>query len=159
MLKRTLFVIALTSPVIGHGAVYQCTVNGQTVFSDQPCGNDAQKIEVRAPRVQGGGSMANEGVQDFLRDRQQKQQVERIDRDITRLERQKATARQNMEAAIRRYESDRSRANNNLAGAVWEGSLAEGAEIQRQRYQSEIDGADREIDRLRQERRRILDQD
>lgn len=159
MLKKTLLFVALATPAFSYGAVYQCKIDGQTVFSDRPCGDDAQKIEVRAPRVQDGSSMANEGVQDFLRERDQKQRVERIDRDITRLERQKATARQSMAQAMRRYESDRNRANNNLAGAVWEGALAEDAEVQRQRYQSEIDGSDREIDRLRDERRRVLGRD
>ncbi|OEY66790.1 DUF4124 domain-containing protein [Marinobacter sp. X15-166B] len=156
MLKRMLFLFAITAPAYSYSAVYQCKVNGQTVFSDQPCGNDAKKIEIKAPTTQGGASMAGDGVQDFLRHREKKQQVERIDRDIDRLEKQKTRAQRNMDNALIDYQRQRARANNNLAGAIWEGSLASEADVMRQRYQTEIDGADREINRLREERNRIL---
>lgn len=99
--------------------------------------------------------MVSDGAQDFVAQRAVDRRLHNIEREIRSLERRKDQARKNMEAALSRFESDRNRANNNLAGAVWEGSLAEGAELQRQRYQSEIDGADREIDRLMKERERL----
>ncbi|GGE76002.1 hypothetical protein GCM10011533_30490 [Streptosporangium jomthongense] len=158
MLKRTLLLIAITAPAISHGAVYQCKVNGQTVFSDQPCGDDAQKIEVRAPKSQ-GGSMVSEGAQDFMKQREVDRRLHAIANEIRDLERRKVRARSDMNAALRQFDRDRARANNNIAGAVWEGSLAEGAEVQRQRYQSEIDTADRQIDRLNKERDQLLGRD
>jgi arylsulfatase A-like enzyme len=154
MLKRIILSIALIAPAVTQAAVYQCKVNGQTVFSDQPCGDDAKKIEVRAPKSQ-GSLMVSDGAQDFMQQREVDRRLNGIAREIRELEKQKEASRRNMNAAMRRFESDRNRANNNLAGAVWEGSLAEGAELQRQRYQSEIDMADRQIDRLIQERERI----
>lgn len=157
MLKRTLLVIALTAPALSYGAVYQCKVNGQTVFSDQPCGDNARKIEVRAPQSSGGGPMVTKGSQKFLDGRRQASQVRGIDRKIEKLKDRRKAARRNMERALRRYQSDKSRANNNIAGAVWESALAEDAQFQRERYQSEIDSADKQIDRLYDERRRILD--
>ncbi|WP_442914997.1 DUF4124 domain-containing protein [Marinobacter sp. G11] len=33
-----MLLISLSIPALGHTAVYQCKTNGQTVFSDQPCG-------------------------------------------------------------------------------------------------------------------------
>src|SRR5690554_3050753 len=54
MLKRTLFFIALISPGIAQAAIYQCTVNGQTVFSDHPCGEDSKQIENRPAPAIGG---------------------------------------------------------------------------------------------------------
>lgn len=158
MLKWILLLTALTIPTLSYGAVYQCKVNGQTVFSDQPCGDDAREIEVNAPQSNGGGSMVTQGSRDFLKAREQTNEISRIDREIDRLKDKKKAAQRNMERAARQYQSDKSRANNNIAGAVWEGSLAEDAQFQRQRFQSEIDSANRQIDRLYEERKRIMDQ-
>ena len=36
MLKRTLLLISLSIPALGHAAVYQCKSNGQTVFQISP---------------------------------------------------------------------------------------------------------------------------
>ncbi|WP_417500727.1 DUF4124 domain-containing protein [Marinobacter sp.] len=54
MLKRMLFVIALAAPAISYGAVYQCKANGQTVFSDSPCGDDAKKLDHKPAPAIGG---------------------------------------------------------------------------------------------------------
>lgn len=159
MLKRTLLFIALTIPALSNAAVYQCKVNGQTVFSDQPCGNDAKEIEVKGPARSGGGSMVGEGGKQFLEGRDRKAKVERIDRQISDLERQRERAKQNMDAALVRYQRQKAHANNNLAGATWEGALAEEASVMRERYQSEIDSIDRQIERLREDRQRAQDAD
>ncbi|WP_417500724.1 DUF4124 domain-containing protein [Marinobacter sp.] len=54
MLKGMLFVIAITAPAISYGAVYQCKANGQTVFSDSPCGDDAKKLDHKPAPAIGG---------------------------------------------------------------------------------------------------------
>jgi len=155
MLKRTLLFIAFATPALSHAAVYQCTVNGQMTFSDQPCGNDAKEIEVRAPERTGSGSMVGAGGKAFLEGREKRAELREIDREISDLEDQREQARQNMDAALARYQRKKAYASNNLAGATWEGSLAKEAEVMRERYQSEIDGIDRQIDRLREDRRRV----
>lgn len=33
-------------PALATADIYQCTVDGQTIFSDSPCSNDAQTIQV-----------------------------------------------------------------------------------------------------------------
>ena len=63
-----------------------------------------------------------------------------------------------MNQAMASYQRQKSYANNNLAGATWEGALAEEASVLRERYQSEIDGIDRELDRLREDRQQLMDQ-
>ena len=159
MLKRTLLFIALTTPALSHAAVYQCTVNGQMTFSDQPCGNDAKEIEVRAPERTGTGSMVGSGGKAFLEGREKKAKLRDIDREISDLEDQREQARQNIDAALARYQRKKSYAANNLAGATWEGSLAKEAEVMRERYQSEIESIDRQIDRLREDRRRVQNEE
>lgn len=144
MLKRTILLIALTAPALGHAAVYQCKVNGQTVFSDQPCGDNAKQIEVRAPASTGGGAMVTDGSNRFMEGR-------RLEREIRLLEREKSDIKKQLDRAMANWQSQKRRANNNLAGATWEKALAEEAEVNRKRYQSEINDIDRQIERKRQE--------
>lgn len=155
MLKRTILSIALLAPALTQAAVYQCKVNGQTVFSDQPCGDDAKEIDVKPP-ARNGSDMVSDGARDFLEHRDRKNKIERIDRDIDRLEKEKAQIRKKMDDALDRYQQQKSLANNNLAGATWEQALANEADVMRQRYQSEIDDLDDDIERLREDRRRLL---
>ncbi|NWO07237.1 MAG: DUF4124 domain-containing protein [Alteromonadaceae bacterium] len=159
MLKRALILFGLSIPIFGHAAVYQCDRDGQTVFSDQPCGSDAKRIHVKAPARMGGGPMVNERGQKFLDSRDRKREVAGIDRDIESLRRQKARAKMYLDNALIRYQRQKASANNNLAGATWEGSLAQEAEVLRKRYQSEIDETNRQIDQLRAQRRRALQAD
>lgn len=39
---------------LAHAQVYRCDINGSPVFSDQPCGNNAESLELRDNRI--GGS-------------------------------------------------------------------------------------------------------
>jgi len=159
LFKRTLLTIALVAPIFGHAAVYQCIVNGQTVFSDQPCGDSAKQIEVKAPPVSGSGPMVTDNAKKFMAHRETMRKVQLVEREIESQQKRKAAAQKAMDDALIRYQRQKAYANNNLAGAVWESSLAEEAEVLRQRFQAEIDSADREIDRLRDERLRILQSD
>ncbi|WP_144822409.1 DUF4124 domain-containing protein [Marinobacter piscensis] len=159
MLKRALVFIGFFIPVFGYAAVYQCESDGQTIFSDQPCGSDAKRIHVKAPVRMGGGPMVNERGQKFLESRDRKKEVAGIDRDIESLRRQKARAKMYLDNTLIRYQRQKAHANNNLAGATWEGSLAQEAEVMRKRYQSEIDEANRQIEQLRSQRRRVLQGD
>ena len=145
MIRRILFVLAITAPAISHGAVYQCKTNGQTVFSDRPCGDDAKEIEVKAPASNGGGTMQSEAGDRFIQGRA-------LDREIRDLEREKDAIRKKMDKAIADWQRQKRRANNNLAGATWEQSLAQEAEVMRKRYQSELDDVDRELERAKEQR-------
>lgn len=143
MLKRIVLSIALIAPAVSSAAVYQCKVNGQTVFSDQPCGDDAKKIEVRAPKSQ-GSSMVSDGSARFMRARE-------LQREIRALEREKSNAEMRLDRAMASWQSRKRRANNNLAGATWEKALAEEAEVNRKRYQSEIDRIEKRLELKREE--------
>jgi uncharacterized protein DUF4124 len=41
----SVFFLILSSSV--HAEVYKCLVNGNTVFSDKPCGDNAEKIDIQ----------------------------------------------------------------------------------------------------------------
>lgn len=53
MFKRMFLIAALSLPALTQAAIYQCTVNGQKVFSDTPCGKDATEITVDPVTVGG----------------------------------------------------------------------------------------------------------
>lgn len=55
-MKRTLFVLALILgiPSMAWPQVYRCDAGGETRFSDQPCGEDSQKVIIRDNQI--GGS-------------------------------------------------------------------------------------------------------
>tara|TARA_Y100001933_G_C18838459_1_gene496491 strand:- start:255 stop:728 length:474 start_codon:yes stop_codon:yes gene_type:complete len=144
MLKRTILTVTLIAPALSNAAIYQCKVNGQTIFSDQPCGNNAKEIEVRAPARTSTGAMVTEGSNRFMEER-------RLQREIRSLEREKDDLKKGLDRAMLKWQRQKSRANNNLAGATWEKALAEEAEVIRKRYQSEIDDIDRQLDRKREE--------
>ena len=56
MLKEVYVSIALlfAFPAIANAAVYKCTVDGQAVFSDSPCGDDAKEIDHKPAPAIGG---------------------------------------------------------------------------------------------------------
>ena len=76
MLKRTILSIVLLAPALSQAAVYQCKVNGQTVFSDQPCGDDAKEINIKPP-ARNGSDMVSDGARDFLEHRDRKSEDEK----------------------------------------------------------------------------------
>lgn len=144
------------APALSQAAIYQCVVDGKTEFSDQPCGDTSKKIEHKAaPMV--GGSVSGSGTDKFLEHRASKRKIELIDREISSLQNRRERVRLTMDAALAEYRSDRLRANNNLAGAVWENSLAADAQVMRERDQSEIDQINRDIERLRENRNKIVE--
>ncbi len=56
MLKDVFFslLLLLVLPAMANAAVYKCTVNGQAVFSDSPCGDDAKEIDHQPAPAIGG---------------------------------------------------------------------------------------------------------
>ncbi|SFM71157.1 protein of unknown function [Marinobacter pelagius] len=53
MLKRICVFLLATASFPAASAIYQCESNGQKVFSDQPCGNDAKSVEVNPVTIGG----------------------------------------------------------------------------------------------------------
>lgn len=145
MFIRIFLITALTFPALSYGAVYQCKEDGQTVFSDRPCGDNSKKIEVQAPAISGGSSMQSDAGDRFVRGRE-------LDRKIARLEREKEKLQDYMDKALEHWQQEKGKSANNLAGATWEKALAEEADVLRKRYQSEIDDVNQQIDLARAER-------
>lgn len=141
MVRFLILSFLLSASAASQAAVYQCKVNGQTIFSDRPCGDNAKKIEVVAPQSNGGGSMQSDAGDRFMA-------IRDAEREMRGLVRKKDAIQKQMDQAHARWQREKRRANNNLAGATWEQSLAQEAEVMRQRYQSQINDVERDIERL-----------
>ncbi|MDD3608122.1 MAG: DUF4124 domain-containing protein [Halothiobacillaceae bacterium] len=87
-MRATAVVCVLLLPLSVHGAdVYVCTdAQGRKVFSDEPCGPDAQKMDVRAAppgtrdenAIDGVRSMARELDERLERDRAEAQELRKL---------------------------------------------------------------------------------
>lgn len=159
MLKRALVLIGFFIPVFAHPAIYKCEGDGPTIYSDQPCGNDAKRIQIKAPARMGSGSEVGGRGQKFLDSPDQKKELAVIDEDIERLRRKKARAKMRLDNALTQYQRQKASANSNSAGAAWEDSLAQETEVLRNRYQAEINEASRQIEQLRAKRQQVLQGD
>lgn len=106
--------------------VYRCVIDGRTVFSQEPCAEDAQKVNVdhvgsvvsRQNAIEPARSTEREGLSDYVKRR-------RIEREIRDLERERQQVGIERDKRIKSLQNDRNYANNNLAGATWQQSLAE----------------------------------
>jgi len=122
--------------------IYKCTdpATGRTTFSQTQCAADAQAVDIHVHRP----SEAEAQAARALADRQQAE----IDAGIAR--RREAMRQQDLENQIKateaaraadlaRIKAQRSRAANNLAGAVWLNALSEDATRTEDRYRAELD--------------------
>jgi len=142
-----------------HAEIYKCTKDdGSTEFSDEPCSRDAEKIDVN-PTSQGGGNLSGGYSDEFIEERATRRKVESLNDRIEDLYEERKEVQSAMDAELVEYRSQRQRANNNLAGAVWENSLAKDADVIRERYQSEIDQINRDIERLKDRKNEIRNRD
>ena len=165
LLLATVAVIAMPA----HAQVYKCTVGGSTVYSDKPCATGAETIDVKPASGRGapmtapafsaeevaevpspevaassGSSYVNR-ANDAANRRMLTNRITIKEQDLVRLENE-------MQSKIRQLQNRRRYANNNLAGATWENSLAEEMNAVSSSYSTRMDVVRAEIDRLRTQR-------
>lgn len=135
--------------------IYRCEVDGQLVFSQQPCADDAEKIEHDFPVVETepAAPAQERGV---LEAGNYADQV-RIERRIDGHERQIRELQSARDRDIATLRQRMARANNNLAGAQYMESIATDMQAVTDRYESRIEVEQRQIDRLRDDLDRLRD--
>lgn len=154
MLRLALLALSLSFAIPTTAEVYRCEQNGNTTFSDAPCGKDAENLgDVEAPKP--GGSMGSGLTNEFFDERSNERGLKRIENEIDDLEDRRAKMRQAMQAELNQVTRKRRLANNNLAGAVWENSLAKDKEAIQQKWRSRIQDVNDEIKRYHQKRREL----
>ena len=128
--------------------IYRCEVDGQLVFSQQPCAEDAERIEHDFPVVESAAPVAT--PDNYVA-------RVRIERQIRRHENRVRSLQASRDRDIATLRQRMARANNNLAGAQYMESIATDMQALGDRYDSRIGVEQRAIDRLRDDLARIRD--
>jgi hypothetical protein len=134
------FFIALVFTVAAtHAAAfYKCTdAHGQPVFSDKPCGVDAEEVSIEAPPESGWVE-----PDDFSAVRASSE-IRDSERDISYLEDRIERYENERDLKLDKLKQDTYRARNNLAGAQYRESLATEMQSVNSEYSAKI-AADRE---------------
>ncbi|MFZ5466171.1 MAG: DUF4124 domain-containing protein [Pseudomonadota bacterium] len=159
---RPMFLVAalIAAPGVQAG-IYKCVVSGQTVFSQPPCGD--QSVEVKPKVIQPSASAmaeqqtANASVQAAANNMERSRRMTQIERSIAGLDDAIAAMTAERDQRIANLRFNRNYANNNLAGAAWQQSLAMEMEAVAALYATSIESAQLEKSRLLEEYARLRD--
>lgn len=150
-MKILIATVILAIAGTANAEIYKCLDDkGRPQFSDRPCSENAEIIEVKDHTA--GISHGPQGDFSKVHDDIEKRDIERKigwrEDEIDAFER----IRDQKIGEIKRKQSH---ANNNLAGATWEQSLATEMDAVANDYNSRIDRKHQEIDRLRDRMARL----
>lgn len=125
---------------------YQCQDQwGQPVFSQKPCGEDAEQRSIDGPRQSASGEH-DEGVWEKV---SASNVIRDAERDLVMRKGRVASLEAERDRKIATLRNKKRNASNNLAGAIWEESISSEIQAVNKWYQSKIDSELRKIDRIR----------
>lgn len=147
-------------PLSAMATVYKCEVNGVVTYSQIPCSHDAELTEyatdeVDSPANQQKPAAQTESPSETLarvRDALTKRDMQL---EITKLKGAKARLQSRRDIEITKLRQSKLKANNNLAGAVWEDSLSKEMAAITAKYDTDIRAVESEIDWLSKQLRRL----
>jgi hypothetical protein len=152
-MKRLVVAAMLIGACAGSQAgIYKCVVDGRTTFSQHPCGDAAQEVDIKyqpetersAPPVADtrGSDIASLAILDRrIRDKQDEIRRYQSKRD----------------SELGRLRAKKAYANNNLAGATWEQSISMEMNAVAEKYEQKIGVATRELRTLQSERKDLAE--
>jgi hypothetical protein len=153
----------LASTTNAQTQFYKCKDKwGQPIFSQRPCGENAETGTVSGPEPTGGpvtstaaappaaseGPSAWDKIEAANVLREANREIDRREDRITSLEKER-------DQKLAELKNKKRYANNNLAGATWEESISTEMRAITDQYQSKIDSDRRKIDRLQEQADRV----
>ena len=151
LIAAHIVLIALSTPAY-TAEIYKCSdANGRPIFSQMPCGSDAEKTTITPPDEIGSVSTDRNS----LRAIKQSNRLRDIERDIAAENRRIRSLQQSMDSELEKLRQKKRQARNNLAGAQWEQSISAEMSAVVERYNTKIDAASRRVDRLENEQRAL----
>ncbi len=146
MVIRTCAIMLLlsSSQVVAQTTVYKCMVNGVVSYSQSPCGDDAQKIDIKA-MVDKQQVMASTPVDDSIDSYIDNRD---ITRELTQSQDKIETYSIQMRQELSKLEAHATSQHRNLAGAERDKALAKQMQSTIEQYQSLINREQLNIDRL-----------
>ncbi|RLQ23543.1 DUF4124 domain-containing protein [Seongchinamella sediminis] len=161
--------LAISSTASAQTQFYKCKdQGGQPVFSQRPCGENAQTGTITGPERNGGpvstspaptATAATTTAPSQEPDTWDKVEASRLlreaEREIDRREDRIDYLEAERDKKIAALRNKKRYANNNLAGATWEESISSEMQAVNDQYQSKIDSQQRKIDRLQEQADRV----
>jgi len=152
--------IVLTSTA--HAEIYKCVSGGKTVFSQQPCAPDAATVTPKYVQPSADSIAqrkdATEKMSATSKDIDREHRIMDIDLEMQRLDESERQTQNKRLLELRVLEEQGRYANNNLAGATWEQSLAMKMQAVNGRYDSELKIIESRRQALQGERDRLTKQ-
>ncbi len=142
---------------------YKCKDKwGQPVFSQRPCGDNAETGTVSGPGHTGrpvtpsatAPATTSEGTSTWDRI-EAANALREANREIDRREERIRSLENERDQKLAALKNKKRYANNNLAGATWEESISTEMQAINDQYQSKIDSQRRKIDRLQEQADRV----
>lgn len=147
-LKFPLLSVCLLSGFASYSAIYKCEIDGVLTFSDTPCSDKYEKIEV-SPQVikkrpQSGVKQSTDSTDNYVKSRQLKREIDKVKARIKKLQK-------DMDAEINEVKNMTVRTANNLYGATRSEALALEMNAITERYKSSIELEQGNLERLQKE--------
>lgn len=151
MRLTAVLILALATTQAGAATIYKCKDDrGRPVFSQQPCGDKAETLEVNAKSVvtsdRAGDDWAS--VRNGLR-------RDEVETDISRVQRRIEFYQDEMDRKLHKLRAQKRRAANDLIGATWEQSISTEMQSVTDRYRNLIEQERYKLDRLYDELRSL----
>lgn len=127
MIRCALILTATLACAAASADVYKCKQNGKMVFSDQPCSTTAEKISVKPATGHADAVSESDAVaasKAFVDKTNANVKRSALDADIERAKDRINSLQNNRDRELAALRDKKQRANNNLAGAVWEDSIS-----------------------------------
>lgn len=155
MIRCALVITVTLACAAASADVYKCKKDGKTVFSDQPCSQGAEKINVKpatghADAVSEADAVAASKA--FVEKTNTNAKRNALDADIERAQDRINSLQNGRDRELAALREKKQRANNNLAGAVWEQSISNEMIAVTDSYNSKISAAERTLTDLRTKR-------
>ncbi|MCW8830990.1 MAG: DUF4124 domain-containing protein [Gammaproteobacteria bacterium] len=139
--------------------IYKCQLDGQTVFSQTPCAEDAEKYQVDYIKAneENAAELAerNARAREDLENTSVELEIRGIGLKIKKEQAYISTLQGQRDSELRALRNKKRYASNNLAGATWEQSISDEMNAINSRYdamieerQARINRLERDIDRL-----------
>lgn len=158
-MKKLILILGLaTATTLGNaGQLYQCTdVNGRKVFSQMPCAPEAEAVDLHYQEVDEADVAEAEAIhrqrEKMLEEAAAEDARRELESEIAATKRRinRLVAERDARIAANRRKAEY--ANNNLAGATWEGALAAENRAIAEQFNPDIAAARERLKDLRAQR-------
>lgn len=151
--RGMLLISMLLTPIASQAQIYKCINNGNTVFSDQPCGDSQKTVTLDEISIMEG--MSEEKIQQAGK----KTKEVLLQDQISRTQEKIKALRKKMKKEIAYLRHKKLYSRNNLAGATWEESISTEMEAVTSKYKIQIDLHQEEIKQFRDEIKELKSKD